>query len=331
MQTLLLSLSAKTKLKGLLEIITSATEYDTLQIRRHEENILRRIYDRVPVKLATASFDSPHFKAFVLLQAHFSRMALPVDLAKDQEIVLKKVLNLLSAAVDVLSSEGFLNAMGAMELSQMVVQAMWDRDSPLKQIPHFDDRIVKIAHQNGIEDMDGFMNAMDPEENPNYTKLIQSMGLDSQQLAAAAEFTNERYPNIDMSFEVLDKEEISTGGTSFLNVTIERQLEEDEEVNTEVHAPFYPLEKTENWWLVVGNEATKSLYGIKRVTIGRTLSTKLDYVVQHPGKQELTLYLISDSYFGVDQAPSFEIDAAEAMSEDDEEEGEEEEEEEEGE
>jgi pre-mRNA-splicing helicase BRR2 len=37
-------------------------------------------------------------------------MQLPTDLAKDQELVLRKVLSLLSASVDVLSSEGHLNA-----------------------------------------------------------------------------------------------------------------------------------------------------------------------------------------------------------------------------
>ena len=107
-------------------------------------------------------FDSPHFKAFVLLQAHFSRMALPVDLAKDQELVLRKILSILSASVDVLSSEGHLNAMNAMEMSQMVVQAMWDRDSPLKQIPHFDEDVIEAAGKFDIEDVYSFMEAMDP-------------------------------------------------------------------------------------------------------------------------------------------------------------------------
>ena len=149
MQTFLLSLSARTKLKGILEIVTSATEFENIQIRRHEDNLLRRIYDRVPVKMAEPSYDSPHFKAFVLLQAHFSRMQLPIDLAKDQEMILNKVLGLLSATVDVLSSDGHINAMNAMEMSQMVVQGMWDRDSPLKQIPHFTPEVIKAANNSG--------------------------------------------------------------------------------------------------------------------------------------------------------------------------------------
>ena len=149
MQTFLLSLTGRTKLKGILEIVTSATEFESIQIRRGDDRILRRIYDRVPVKMAQPAFESPHFKAFVLLQAHFSRMQLPADLAKDQEIILSKVLNLLSGCVDVLSSDGHLNAMSAMEMSQMVVQAMWDRDSPLKQIPYFSQDVVDAANKTG--------------------------------------------------------------------------------------------------------------------------------------------------------------------------------------
>lgn len=133
-----LSLKERTKLKGLLEVVSSSAEFESIPIRRHEDALLRRIYDRVPVKLEKADFEAPHFKTFLLLQAHFSRLTLPPDLAADQILVLEKVLNLLSACVDVMSSNAWLNALGAMDLSQMCVQACWETDSPLKQIPHFD-------------------------------------------------------------------------------------------------------------------------------------------------------------------------------------------------
>ena len=133
-----LSLKERTKLKGLLEVVSSSAEFETVPIRRHEDALLRRIYDRVPVKLDRADFETPHFKTFLLLQAHFSRLQLPPDLAADQILVLEKVLNLLSACVDVMSSNAWLNALGAMDLSQMCVQGVWETDSPLKQIPHFE-------------------------------------------------------------------------------------------------------------------------------------------------------------------------------------------------
>lgn len=87
-----MSLTDKTKLKGLLEIVSSAAEFESVPIRHREDILLRKIYDRVPVKMANADFESPHFKTNLLLQAHFSRMTLPADLAVDQAAVLDKVL-----------------------------------------------------------------------------------------------------------------------------------------------------------------------------------------------------------------------------------------------
>jgi pre-mRNA-splicing helicase BRR2 len=54
-----LSLKERTKLKGLLEVVSSSAEFETIPIRRHEDSLLRRIYDRVPVKLDRTDFEAP--------------------------------------------------------------------------------------------------------------------------------------------------------------------------------------------------------------------------------------------------------------------------------
>ena len=110
--------------------MSSSAELETIPIRRHEDALLHRIYHHVPVKLEPVAFEAPHFKTFLLL-AYFSWLQLPPDLAADQVLVLEKVLNLLSASVDVMSSSAWLSALGAMDLSQMCVQTMWGSDSPL--------------------------------------------------------------------------------------------------------------------------------------------------------------------------------------------------------
>lgn len=38
-----MSLNGKTKIKGLLEIISNAAEYEDIPIRHHEDNILRQV------------------------------------------------------------------------------------------------------------------------------------------------------------------------------------------------------------------------------------------------------------------------------------------------
>lgn len=61
---------------------------------------------------------------------------------------LKQAIRLIQACVDVLSSNGWLSpALAAMELAQMVTQAMWSKDSSLKQLPHFSTEIIKRCQE----------------------------------------------------------------------------------------------------------------------------------------------------------------------------------------
>jgi pre-mRNA-splicing helicase BRR2 len=87
-----------------------------------------------PHKLPDTAYDA-HAKSLVLLQCHFSRKAIPADLRPDQKLILKDALKLIQAIVDVISSNGWLKpALAAMELSQMIVQGLWNKDHPLKQV-----------------------------------------------------------------------------------------------------------------------------------------------------------------------------------------------------
>lgn len=159
-------------------------------------------------------------------------------------------------------------------------------------------------------------------EDSTRTHLLQQTSITESQLGKIAHFTNEKYPNIDLAYELEDPDSVVTGSPSYIKVKIERELDEEDEkaeVDTTVHAPFYPQNKMENWWIVVGEESSKSLLAIKRVTIGRRLDVRLDYTVPNPGRHELKLFLMSDSYVGVDLEEDFEVEAAEGMDEDDDE------------
>ncbi len=78
-----------------------------------------------------------------------------MDLEADQKLILGKVLTLLGACVDVMSSNAFLNAIVAMELSQMVVQAVWEKDSILRQVPYFTPATIERCRAKGVEDVFG--------------------------------------------------------------------------------------------------------------------------------------------------------------------------------
>ncbi|KAF8328166.1 Sec63-domain-containing protein [Cantharellus anzutake] len=287
-----MSLKEKTKLKGILEIVSSSAEFESVPIRHREDVILRRIYDRVPVKLDNPSFDAPYFKTFLLLQAHFSRLQLPPDLAADQSVILGKVLNLLAACVDVMSSNAYLNALGAMDLSQMCVQGLWETDSPLKQIPHFGSDTIKRCNDAGIDTVYDLMEMEDVQRE----ELLQ---MEHSQMRDVAAFVNS-YPNLDVSHELQQQEEYNSNTPLVLNITLTRDADEsDSDDGQLVVAPFYPSRKMVNWWLVVGNSGTRQLLSIRKVTLRRELTVKLEFTLPK-GQHKLKLYVICDSYMGAD-------------------------------
>ncbi|ODQ66264.1 Sec63-domain-containing protein [Nadsonia fulvescens var. elongata DSM 6958] len=291
-QTFYMSLTSKTKLKALLQIITSATDFDFIPIRQHEDQILGRIYDKVPVKHSEPSYISPHFKAFVLLQAHLSRLSLPPDLEHDQRMVLEKILPLVAACVDVMSGDGYLNAMVGMDLSQMVVQAVWDGESPLRQVPYFTpDRIKRLQDAN-VESVYDILSL----EEEQLTDILQ---MPPKQLDEAVDFIN-KYPSIEVSHDLGDESIVANEPFSLV-VTLERDVDEDDPVGN-VHASFYPIPKAEYWWVVVGDLDTKQLYAIKRTTITKALQqVKLEVTVPQAGEHSLSIWCVCDSYIDADK------------------------------
>ncbi|CEL57890.1 pre-mRNA-splicing helicase BRR2 [Rhizoctonia solani AG-1 IB] len=307
-----MSLKETTKLKGLLEIVSSSAEFESIPIRRHEDGLLRRIYERVPVKIDSADYEAPYFKTFLLLQAHFSRLTLPPDLAADQALVLSKVLNLLSACVDVLSSGGRMNATNAMDLSQMCVQAVWESDSPLKQIPHFDAETIKRCKAAGVEAVYDVMEMEDDQRN----EVLQ---MDAKQMRDVAAFVN-AYPSLEVSYELVEGE-YTAGAPITMNVTLARDAEDEDGDDQTVVAPFYPGKKMAQWWLVVGDPRTKQLLTIKRVTVSKTLRVKLEFALP-AGTHRPQLLVICDSYMGADhdiRMDAIEVGAAVESDEDEDE------------
>uniref|UniRef100_A0A665VBH0 U5 small nuclear ribonucleoprotein 200 kDa helicase n=1 Tax=Echeneis naucrates TaxID=173247 RepID=A0A665VBH0_ECHNA len=301
-----MSLNAKTKIRGLIEIISNAAEYKNIPIRHHEDALLRQLAQKVPHKLNNPKFNDPHVKTNLLLQAHLSRMQLSAELQSDTEEILSKAIRLIQACVDVLSSNGWLSpALAAMELAQMVTQAMWSKDSYLKQLPFFTSEHIKRCTDKGVESIFDIMEMEDEDR----TALLQ---LSDAQMADVARFCN-RYPNIELSYEVAEKDNIKSGSP----VLVQVQLEREEEVTGPVIAPLFPQKREEGWWVVIGDPKSNSLISIKRLTLQQKAKVKLDFVAPVMGIHNYTLYFMSDAYMGCDQEYKFSVDVKEADSDGD--------------
>ncbi|XP_041017696.1 DExH-box ATP-dependent RNA helicase DExH12 [Juglans microcarpa x Juglans regia] len=305
------SLTSKTKMKGLLEILSSATEYAQLPVRPGEEDVVRRLINHQRFSFENPKCTDPHVKANALLQAHFARQTVGGNLASDQREVLLSASRLLQAMVDVISSNGWLSlALLAMEISQMVTQGMWERDSMLLQLPHFTKELAKKCQENPGKSIETVFDLVEMEDDER-RELLQ---MSDDQLLHIAQFCN-RFPNIDMTYEVLDNDSVRAGREMTLLVTLERDMEGRTEVGP-VDAPRYPKAKDEGWWLVVGDTKTNQLLAIKRVSLQRKSKVKLDFAPAEAGKKTYTLYFMCDSYLGCDQEYTFTVNVREAAGPD---------------
>ena len=331
-----MSLHSKTKTRGLLEILSAASEFEHVPIRQTDVHLLEQLNSRVPYRPAAAGqqikYYDPHVKTHLLMQSHMSRLQLPAELQQDNDIcILPVALRLVQAAVDVLSSNGWLTAaLSAMDLSQMLTQAVWPRDGHLKQLPHFSSEMIAKAKHDGVESVFDVLE-MEDDDRLNLLK-----NLSERQMGDVANFCN-GYPNVELQYEPIQPERVEDDDDSDsdddepgskkhkkdddddeenkpyvagIAVQLSRDEEDEEDIVTKVEAPFWPGDKEQGWWLLVGNTESNHLVSIKRINFIKGSQAELNWQVDDAKAGDVrkyTLYFICDSYTGCDQEYEFEL------------------------
>ena len=307
------SLTARTKMRGLIEILANASEFEDLPIRHKEDRVLAKLAMHLPVKIDRPDYSSPATKVNILLQAHFSRRELPIDLLEDQKLVLARAPELLQAMVDIISSNGwFTPAIAAMELSQMIVQAVWDSDSPFRQLPHFTSELIQQLAKEESE-CESIFDLIGLEDKRRNELLLKA--LSKKEMADVARVCN-RFPNIEVQHQ-FQEDTVPQGESATLLVKLDREVDQEGGVGP-VHSPFFPKKKIENWWLVVGDQESNAMLVVKRIPLANATQTvKLEFTVP-PKIGKLSLSLISDSWIGCDQEYELELEVLPPIEEGDE-------------
>ena len=84
-----------------------------------------------------------------------------------------------------------------------------------------------------LQKIENIFDIMDIESDEARNKLLQ---MNDAQMRDVAQFCN-RYPNIEMNYEIVEKDQVVSG--SQVNVVV--NLEREEEVTGPIISPFFPL------------------------------------------------------------------------------------------
>lgn len=304
-------LDEHTTLPKLLQVLCMATEYAELPVRHNEDGLNEEMAADPGIRweLQSRDWEDPGVKANLLLQAHFSRLVPPItDYVTDQKSVLDQAVRILQAMVDVAADGGWLlTTLRCMHLMQMVVQGQWLDQSSFAQLPYMDGpEQYRVMKEHGFSCLPQLLNA--PVQAR--TRCVEEALKRRKDRVQAVLSVCNRMPIVDM-----DCHYVAGGGG------VEVKLRRTTRAEGNAYTPLFPKQKREGWWIVCGDASDGELLALKRITITNQLTVKLE--IEENGdndddddddglyggggggggaksNRDLWVYLISDSYIGLD-------------------------------
>ena len=313
-----------------LQLLCDVPEYDEMPVRHNEDKVNEEMASSLPIRVPSYTYDSPHTKVHLLLQAHFTRQGMPMtDYVTDLKSVHDQAIRILQAMLDVSADSGWLEtSLRVMHLVKMIIQGCWMKDDPLLQLPHVEPYHLPL-----------FYNI--PSQDASFADIVQSYSgktdllrknLSSQFKEPQIQQINRallHVPLLKVSHSVTGTpllasgyipQETPAGGTWIpvhadkeysLDVKLSiyrsgktREERRDKRGGRKALAPRFNKPVDETWWVVLGEIETGELIALKRCGPfrGNTLSVPLAfYTPEVPGRHIYTLFVISQTYFGLDQ------------------------------
>ncbi|KAL3420146.1 activating signal cointegrator 1 complex subunit 3, partial [Phlyctema vagabunda] len=240
-----------------LSWMSSATEYDELPVRHNEDLINATLSENLPIP--ASSFDNlpmwdPHVKAFLLLQAHMSRIDLPIsDYVGDQTSVLDQAIRIIQASIDVLTEMGYLSScLQMITLLQCIKGGRWPTDNPLSILPGIDTEAPEKSEKSALPEKLQELSAMN---EPTYQRFVKDLRLAPSQL--------QRFQKAAL---MLPNLKINVQGITALSLTVNLDRL-NPLVNKEAHiyAPRFPKPQTEGWFVILCRENKDDIVAIKRL------------------------------------------------------------------
>jgi len=291
-----------TRVKNCPELLAASAESRGMLTRPTDNAHMKELSKEV-VEHKKRQFQVPIImKNSFLLWGHMQRLhhLMSPELRADCDELLKYSLKITQAMIEIACMrEWFFTAQSMIEFRRSLVQALDLKSSQLLQIPHFTEEVLKHAHRgkHAVSTLSDFLKRS-PEERKGLAKF------DAQQLqdvdAFAAHISD---MELKANVEVEDEGDIVVGDVATVSAQLLRRNLREGEAMGPVHAPLFPEPKHEEWWLFLVEAAPSTrIIAFERIRdTERLVEEKLRFQVSRPGKHQLVLHCLCDSYAGMDQ------------------------------
>ncbi|OAQ86785.1 activating signal cointegrator 1 complex subunit 3 [Purpureocillium lilacinum] len=293
---------AQASFLDVLSWMCRATEYDELPVRHNEDLVNDTLSSNLPFpghSFGLPMWD-PHVKSFLLLQAHMSRIDLPItDYVGDQTSVLDQAIRIIQASIDVLTELGHLSScLQMMKLMQSIKCARWPNDAPASILPGVDADSTKD---------DTPLTKLSTFTTPQVNQLAKKLRVPAAQqsrFARAVSFL----PNVSVSLSEATGQSL-TVDLKRLNPLVDR--------DARIFAPKFPKPQTEGWFVVVADVERDEAIAVKRVgwsagagsgagkKPGRGSAPSAKATIRLPEpvegqERKLDVLVVSDAYIGLE-------------------------------
>jgi antiviral helicase SLH1 len=245
---------------NVLSWISHATEYDELPVRHNEDLINAELSKALPLTADDFGLPlwDPHVKSFLLLQAHFSRIDLPIsDYVGDLNSVLDQSIRIVQASIDVLTELGYLSSCVMMiSLLQAIKSARWPTDGPLSIFPGIEVEQEKKCLEH-------------PKASPR--TLIEATTSSHALLEKAARFAGVLPSSFKRFIEPVSrlpilKLDLGVVNALSLSLNLTRQNPAKVQQNgIRIFAPRYPKPQNEGFFVILSYSGTDEIIALKRV------------------------------------------------------------------
>nr|POE48617.1 putative helicase mug81 [Quercus suber] len=236
-----------------------ATEYDELPVRHNEDLINVELSDNLPLNAESFGMPmwDPHVKSFLLLQAYFSRIDLPIsDYVGDQNSVLDQAIRIIQASIDVLTEMGHLSSCRMMmTLLQCVKSARWPDDGPLTLFPG----VEVEAEKQRLATTEAKIRTL--VEATTATRREMEEILKQLNLPIAA------HGRIFKALSQLPQLRVDVSDVNALGMAVNlTRLNAFQDKQYRIYAPRYPKPQTEGFFVVVSDVVKGEILALKRVS-----------------------------------------------------------------